>query len=719
MAKEVTQKQKRIVLPEVDMQGRILPQALEFEEAVLGAMMLEPNAASAVIDSLREEMFYKESHQKIYKAIKEVFLTKDPIDLLSVANQLRKNEDLEAIGGAYYLSSLTNRIVSSANIEYHARIVVEKFIQRKLISVSTEVIHNAYDPTMDVLEMLDKAEQNLFDIAEQNFRRDSRKMDDLIREVLRDLENTKNSDTKLRGLPSGFTELDRVTNGWQRANLVIIAARPGMGKTAFVLSMARHIAIEQNKPIAFFSLEMSASDLALRLISAESGFKQNVLKNGTLSDDDWLTLVNKMTELEKAKLIIDDTAALSIFELRAKCRRFKQQHDIQAVIIDYLQLMSAGGDLKGMNREQEISTISRSLKALSKELDIPVIALSQLSRAVETRSTASKRPQLSDLRESGAIEQDADLVLFIYRPEYYKLNEFEDHTPAEGLAEIMIAKHRNGALKDIKLRFIADYAKFVDYDENLSELPSNFVPLSSLSEDRYSIMSSRINEEESEDTSLLRLSIRLLIPTMTKTHFKNETKNNNMIHIQDYNFKDKKVLLRVDYNVPLSEKFEIEDATRIDASLPTINKILDDGGSVIILSHLGRPKGVEKKYSLEHVLPYLQKKVDVKVFFANDAIGKEAQRLVDTLPSRKILLLENLRFHEEETKGDVEFAEKLASYGDVYVNDAFSAAHRKHASTAVIAQFFPKNKMFGFLMQKEIDNLNKVLLNPKLPLRRY
>jgi replicative DNA helicase len=462
---------------------------------------LEPNAASAVIDSLREEMFYKESHQKIYKAIKEVFLTKDPIDLLSVANQLRKNEDLEAIGGAYYLSSLTNRIVSSANIEYHARIVVEKFIQRKLISVSTEVIHNAYDPTMDVLEMLDKAEQNLFDIAEQNFRRDSRKMDDLIREVLRDLENTKNSDTKLRGLPSGFTELDRVTNGWQRANLVIIAARPGMGKTAFVLSMARHIAIEQNKPIAFFSLEMSASDLALRLISAESGFKQNVLKNGTLSDDDWLTLVNKMTELEKAKLIIDDTAALSIFELRAKCRRFKQQHDIQAVIIDYLQLMSAGGDLKGMNREQEISTISRSLKALSKELDIPVIALSQLSRAVETRSTASKRPQLSDLRESGAIEQDADLVLFIYRPEYYKLNEFEDHTPAEGLAEIMIAKHRNGALKDIKLRFIADYAKFVDYDENLSELPSNFVPLSSLSEDRYSIMSSRINEEESEDTS--------------------------------------------------------------------------------------------------------------------------------------------------------------------------------------------------------------------------
>jgi replicative DNA helicase len=278
MAKEVTQKQKRIILPEVDMQGRVLPQAIEFEEAVLGAMMLEQNAAVSVIDMLHEEMFYKESHQKIYKAIKQVFLASDPVDLLSVANRLRKNGDLDAIGGAYYLSSLTNRVVSSANIEYHARIVSEKYIQRKLIAVSTETIHDAYDHSLDVLEMLDKAEKNLFDIAEQNFRRDSRTMPDLIREVLADLQAIKTSDKKLRGLPSGFTELDRVTNGWQKANLIILAARPGMGKTAFVLSMARHIAIDQQKPIVFFSLEMSASDLALRLISAESGFYQNQLK---------------------------------------------------------------------------------------------------------------------------------------------------------------------------------------------------------------------------------------------------------------------------------------------------------------------------------------------------------------------------------------------------------------------------------------------------------
>lgn len=489
MAKEAAMRQKKAVLPEVDMQGRILPQAIDFEEAVLGAMMLEQNATVSVIDMLHEEMFYKEAHQKIYKAIKEVFSANDPVDLLSVANRLRKNSDLDAIGGAYYLSSLTNRVVSSANIEYHARIVSEKYIQRKLISVSTETIHNAYDPTLDVLEILDKAERNLFDIAEQNFRRDSRTMPDLIREVISDLQTLRQSDTKLRGLPSGFTELDRVTSGWQKSNLIIIAARPGMGKTAFVLSMARHIAIEQDKPIAFFSLEMSASDLALRLISAESGFRQNQLKTGNLDDGDWGTLVNKMTELENAKLLIDDTAALSIFELRAKCRRFKQQYNIQGVIVDYLQLMTSGTDLKGMNREQEISTISRSLKALAKELDIPVIALSQLNRSVETRSTSTKRPQLSDLRESGAIEQDADMVLFIYRPEYYSMETFEDDTSANGLAEIIIAKHRNGALKDIKLRFIADYAKFADI-ENFDSLPDNFKPL-----DSYNTIPSRINEE--------------------------------------------------------------------------------------------------------------------------------------------------------------------------------------------------------------------------------
>ena len=498
-------------LPEVDMQGRVMPQAIDFEEAVLGAMMLDTNAAVTVIDSLSEEMFYKDSHQKIFHAIHQVFSKNDPVDLLSVSKQLRQNGTLEQVGGSYYLASLTNRVVSAANIEYHARILLEKFIQRKLIAVSTETIRNAYDNSQDVLDMLDHAEQNLFDIAEQNFHQSHQQVSDLIQEVLEDLQQMKLSGEKLRGLPSGFTELDRVTNGWQKGTLNIIAARPGMGKTAFVLSMARNIAVEHQKPLAVFSLEMSATDLVMRLISAESGFRQNQLKSGDLNDRDWATLINSVTDLGKAKLIIDDTAGLSIFELRAKCRRFKQQYDIQCVIIDYLQLMSAGSELKG-NREQEISTISRSLKALSKELEIPVIALSQLNRSVENRpgAGASKRPQLSDLRESGAIEQDADIVMFIYRPEYYKIETFEDGTPAAGMAELMIAKHRNGATRDIKLRFIADYAKFCDTEAG-SEfatpgiLPSPVNPdaeQESPSDDFGTrILQSRINEEAFGDGS--------------------------------------------------------------------------------------------------------------------------------------------------------------------------------------------------------------------------
>ena len=481
--------------PDLDLQGRVMPQAVEFEEAVLGAMMLEANAAVIVIDSLKEEMFYKDAHQKIYHAIQQLFSKNDPIDLLSVTNQLRQNGHLEQVGGAYYLASLTNRVVSSANIEYHARIVMEKFIQRKLISVSTETIRNAYDSSLDVLDQLDKAEQNLFDIAEQNFHQNHQQMSELIHEVLADLQNMKNSEQKLRGLPSGFTDVDAVTNGWQKGTLNIIAARPGMGKTAFVLSMARNIAVEYQKPLAIFSLEMSASDLVIRLISAESGFKQNQLKSGNLDQADWSKLVNSMSALEKAKLIIDDTSGLSIFELRAKCRRFKQQYGIQAVIIDYLQLMTAGADLKG-NREQEISMISRSLKALSKELEIPVIALSQLNRGVESRAASSKRPQLSDLRESGAIEQDADIVMFIYRPEYYKIDTFDDGTQAAGMAELMIAKHRNGATADIKLRFISDYAKFCDADVDSAFATPGVLPGNG---GQTRVLDSRINDSGDEE----------------------------------------------------------------------------------------------------------------------------------------------------------------------------------------------------------------------------
>lgn len=465
MANELVKRERKIVISDIDMQGRVMPQAIGFEEAVLGAMMLEPNATGTVIDKLSADMFYKEAHKFIFEAIHQIFEKGDPVDLLSITAQLRKNRKLEAIGGSYYLATLTNKVVSSANIEYHARIISEKHIQRQLISVSTETIRDAFDESNDVIELLDKTEKNLFEIAEHNFRRTNGDMSMLVKNFIDEMKEAMNNEGKLRGLPSGFTDIDRATGGWQKANLIILAARPGVGKTAFVLSMARNMIIEQRKPVAFFSLEMSAADLIMRLVSAETGIKNERLRRANLNNHEWGELVEKITALTDAPLYIDDTAGLTIFELRAKCRRLKQQYNIECVIIDYLQLMNGSGDSK-VNREQEISTISRSLKNLSKELEIPVIALSQLNRSLEARGVKSKRPQLSDLRESGAIEQDADLVLFIYRPECHGLSTFDDddNTPSAGLADLIIAKNRNGRTSDIRLKFISEQVKFCDYN---------------------------------------------------------------------------------------------------------------------------------------------------------------------------------------------------------------------------------------------------------------
>ncbi len=446
-------------------QGKIPPQAVDLEEAVLGAMMLEKDAVTAVIDILKPEVFYKEAHQKIFKAIYNLFSRSEPVDILTVTNELKSNGELDMVGGPYYITMLTSRIASAANIEYHARIILQKHIQRELIKISTEIIKEAYEDTTDVFNLLDKAEQNLFNVSETNLRRNYEDMTSLVRQAIQDIESAKNADNSFRGVPSGYTELDRITSGWQKSDLIILAARPSMGKTAFALSIARNVAVDFDMPVAVFSLEMSAVQLVTRLISAESEIPADKLKKGDLAEHEWHQLNSKISNLSEAKIFIDDTPALSIFELRAKCRRLKQQHDIQMIFIDYLQLMTLGGDSKG-NREQEISQISRSLKALAKELDIPILALSQLSRQVENRPGQSKRPILSDLRESGAIEQDADLVLFIYRPEYYKLDEFEDGTPTEGIAEILIAKHRNGAVGDIKLKFIKHLAKFENLDND-------------------------------------------------------------------------------------------------------------------------------------------------------------------------------------------------------------------------------------------------------------
>lgn len=444
--------------------GKVQPQAIDLEEAVLGAMMLEKDAVSAVIDILPPAVFYKDSHKKIMAAIASLFAKSEPVDILTVTNELKSSGELEMVGGPYYITMLTSRIASTANVEYHARIILQKHIQRELIHISSEIIKDAFEDTTDVFDLLDKAERNLFAVSESNLRRNFQDMPTLIKQAIIDIESAKDADEHMRGVPSGYVDLDRITSGWQKSDLIILAARPSMGKTALALNMARNIAVDFNKPVAFFSLEMSSVQLVTRLISSETELKSDKLKRGDLAGHEWQQLTDKVSNLVEAKMFIDDTPALSIFELRAKCRRLKQQHDIQMVFIDYLQLMSGGTDSKG-NREQEISQISRSLKALAKELDVPVLALSQLSRAVETRPGQAKRPILSDLRESGAIEQDADLVLFIYRAEYYKIDEFEDGSSTQGVAEVIIAKHRNGAVGDVKLRFIADFARFEDYSQ--------------------------------------------------------------------------------------------------------------------------------------------------------------------------------------------------------------------------------------------------------------
>lgn len=482
MAQETTSRRKKpstFTQPQAGLEhGKVPPHATDLEEAVLGALMLESEALNDVVEILKPESFYKIEHQKIFEAITDLFSKSEPIDILTVTSWLKKEGSLELVGGPYFVSQLTDRVASSANAEFHARIIAQKFIQRELIRVSGETYHEAFEDTTDVLDLLDKAEANLFAVAEGNLRKSYDSMSTLVKKALEQVEEAASKDGGITGVPTGFTELDKMTNGWQNSDLLIIAARPAMGKTAFVLSMTRNIAVEFKKPVAFFSLEMASVQLVNRLISSESGIPGEKLKKGSLDKNDWEHMHASLKQLGEAPIFIDDTPALSVFELRAKCRRLKTQHDIQMIIIDYLQLMTAGSSLKG-NREQEISTISRSLKALAKELNVPVIALSQLSRAVETRG-GTKRPMLSDLRESGAIEQDADMVMFLYRPEYYGIETSEEtNLPTEGLTELIVAKHRSGATGTVPLRFINSLAKFTNYDDPEFSISGGMMPHSS------------------------------------------------------------------------------------------------------------------------------------------------------------------------------------------------------------------------------------------------
>ena len=460
----MAKKFKKNIKPE-NINGKIQPQAIDLEISVLGAILIDNEALSDSIDILKKEYFYKIEHQLIYEAIANLFQESNPIDILTVTEELKRLGELKKAGGVSYISDLTSRVSSSANTEYHARIIAEKFIQRKLINISSGIIEESLDDTIDVFETLNKAEQELFNVTEGTLRKSYDSMSDLIKKSLKNIEILKNKEGEvLSGVPSGFSKLDRVTSGWQRSDLIICAARPGMGKTAFALTMARNIAVQSEMGVAVFSLEMSSEQLVNRLISSESEIKSDKLRKGDLADHEWIQLHSKIKGLSKAPIFIYDTTAISVFELRAKGRRLVKKHGIKMIIIDYLQLMTAGG--KGGNREQEISTISRSLKGIAKELEIPVMALSQVNRALEQRSgVGSKRPMLSDLRESGAIEQDADIVTFIYRPEYYKIQEWEDGENCLGQGEIIVAKHRNGGLDSIRLKFRGEYAKFTDLDE--------------------------------------------------------------------------------------------------------------------------------------------------------------------------------------------------------------------------------------------------------------
>ena len=454
--------------------GKTQPQDIAIEEAVLGALMLEKDAYSEVSDILKPECFYDHANQLIFEAIVSLGVKQRPIDMLTVTEQLRLDGNLEDAGGPARISELTGRVSSAANIEYHARIVAQKYLARELISFSSNISTLAFDDSIDVYDLMQEAEGKLFDLSKNTLKREVVQIDPIISEAINKIQDAANRKSGLSGLPTGYNELDKITSGWQNSDLIIIAARPAMGKTALVLSMAKNMAVDFNIPIAVFSLEMSNIQLVNRMISNVCEIKGEKIKSGQLSEQEWDVLMSRVKQLYSSPIYVDDTPSLSIFELRTKARRLVREHKVKMIIIDYLQLMNATG-MKFGSREQEVSTISRSLKQLAKELDIPIIALSQLNRSVEQRGDdkKGKRPQLSDLRESGAIEQDADIVCFIHRPEYYSHStEDSEGNDIRGLAEFIIAKHRSGSVGTIKLRFIANYARFDNWDESLVGSPN-------------------------------------------------------------------------------------------------------------------------------------------------------------------------------------------------------------------------------------------------------
>lgn len=446
-----------------DANGKLPPHDTELEEVVLGALMLEKDAYMNVSDILTPDSFYDPVNAKIYEAISTLGFNQRPIDMMTVTEQLRQNGTLEEVGGAVHVTELTAAVYSAANIEFHAKIIAQKHLARRLISFAAKVETDAFDEANDVDDLLQEAEGKLFEISQMHLKREVTQIDPVLNLALEQIQTAANTETGLSGLKTGFDALDKMTSGWQNSDLIIIAARPAMGKTAFVLSMAKNMAIDYNIPTAIFTLEMANVQLVKRLISNVADLTGDQIKNGSLQPDEWDRLNNRLRGVYSAPLYLDETPGLSITELRTKARRLVREHGVKIIMIDYLQLMNATG-MKFGSREQEVSTISRSLKALAKELNIPIIALSQLNRSTETRE--DKRPVLSDLRESGAIEQDADMVCFIHRPEYYTRAEVDEHNNnIKGMAEVIIAKHRSGGVGTVKLRFISQFTKFQNWEE--------------------------------------------------------------------------------------------------------------------------------------------------------------------------------------------------------------------------------------------------------------
>ena len=486
MAKNVRTKNKEVSLDALGLEaGKVPPQAVDVEEAVLGAMMIEPNCVPDVLESLTAGCFYKEAHRKIFSAISALSKDHEPVDIYTVAEALKRTGDLEETGGPYYLSLLSSKVGAAAHVDYHVKILLQKYIQRELITISAEVQRDSFDDSIPVDDLLNNAQQKLFDLAERNMKRETLPVQDVLKDTIAEIESNQDRTDGLSGVPSGFTGIDKVTLGWQESDLVIIAARPSMGKTAFVLTMARNMAVDHHIPVAFFSLEMSSKQLVKRLLVSETGLSSEKIRGGKrLLDYELVQLHERIRDLAAAPLFIDDTPSISVYELRSKVRRLVRNAGVKLIIIDYLQLMTGPPELRGM-REQEVSNISRSLKAIAKEMSIPVIALSQLSRDVEKRG-GNKIPQLSDLRESGAIEQDADIVMFIHRPDYYGTEE-EGAVP--GQAQIIIAKHRNGSTDVVPMIFRKNEARFVDSNDG------GFLPPEDDVEEYQGVESSMNNSE--------------------------------------------------------------------------------------------------------------------------------------------------------------------------------------------------------------------------------